>query len=968
VTAPTAGPAGPSSFRAATLHLLALWSVAVAQPLYDIVRRNREFFVAHRAEPADLLLLVLIVSIVLPGIAAVLIGGLGVASKRVGRAVHLAAVATLVAAIAAQPLAQYAELPAVWHYATAAAIGIAGAWLYASAAPTRLFVSVLSPAVAVFPAVLLLHPDMAAFVRPSDRTRQVAGTIPGTPPPIVMIVFDQLPLTSLMTADGRIDAARFPGFAALSNGATWYRNATTVADYTGFALPPIVTGLRPRARHLPVAEDYPDSLFTFLEGTYRFEVFEAITGLCPQRLCGRESASSLGRAGAMTLDLAVVYLHVVLHADQRAALPALTDDWKNFAQGQNWHRRWVAERDDDRRRAPRLFLDAIDGTRTQPTLYFLHALLPHEPYMYLPGGQQFTARPQLTGLLRREHWTTEEWAVAEQYRRHLIQLQYVDGLLADIVHRLKAQRLFDRSLVIVTADHGVSFRPGGSFKSVRPATLEDIMPVPLFIKTPGQREGAVIDLNVESPDIVPTVGDLLGATLTWKPDGRSVRQGGARPSTKTIHHTGARREIAVSAEELAARRQRAVDRKIRLFGSEKNSFWVPTTAPYRELIGRPLATLAVDERSSLQVLVRDTAQFRNVDLDAAVLPLELTGRVANDAGEPAQATLAVAVNGTVAGTTRTFGFLRGSAAGTWAALIDARYLRPGRNSVDLLVVSGRNEGVRMERAFTSSDRPPALNLVSRTARDYWGVEQAGLYDPEGGPILHRWTTGEAVLVVPFDVGSRPRSLRVGLAQAPAEGRLHVELNACTVFDGAVDSEPWYRTFSLGQCPQEALTLPEARIVLRSPTHMAGIGSSARTVGVAVETVNLLPWEWPLRPQAAEGRLEARLLGDDAPHIRGSVAMVELANRGETVLLSPLDSREAGIDLELRWAGAAGATQRLPLPRTLYPTERITAELPLMPPPVLEGRAPWTVNVVAVARGGRTIALEAPCVVRVVAEE
>ena len=56
----------------------------------------------------------------------------------------------------------------------------------------------------------------------------------------------------------------------------------------------------------------------------------------------------------------------------------------------------------------------------------------------------------------------------------------------------------DRCLLIVTADHGVSFRAGHSRRLPDAANLSDIASVPLFIKLPGQTEGRVDDRNVES--------------------------------------------------------------------------------------------------------------------------------------------------------------------------------------------------------------------------------------------------------------------------------------------------------------------------------------------------------------------------------------------------------------------------------------------------------------------------------------
>ena len=53
------------------VHVLALWAIAVAQPVYDILGRNGEFFIAHRTQPVDLLLFAATVSLVLPLILAV---------------------------------------------------------------------------------------------------------------------------------------------------------------------------------------------------------------------------------------------------------------------------------------------------------------------------------------------------------------------------------------------------------------------------------------------------------------------------------------------------------------------------------------------------------------------------------------------------------------------------------------------------------------------------------------------------------------------------------------------------------------------------------------------------------------------------------------------------------------------------------------------------------------------------------
>ena len=65
---------------------------------------------------------------------------------------------------------------------------------------------------------------------------------------MVVILFDEFAGFALNGPDGRIDAARYPNFARLATDATWYRNATTVADYTERAVPALLTGDRPDKR------------------------------------------------------------------------------------------------------------------------------------------------------------------------------------------------------------------------------------------------------------------------------------------------------------------------------------------------------------------------------------------------------------------------------------------------------------------------------------------------------------------------------------------------------------------------------------------------------------------------------------------------------------------------------------------------------------------------------------------------
>ena len=76
---------------------------------------------------------------------------------------------------------------------------------------------------------------------------------------------------------------------------------------------------------------------------------------------------------------------------------------------------------------------------------------------------------------------------------------------------------------MVTADHGYSFRVGvDSRRLLSEDNVEEIAPVPLFVKAPGQMDGRVDDSLVRNLDMVATIADLLGTTGAGRQDGRSA--------------------------------------------------------------------------------------------------------------------------------------------------------------------------------------------------------------------------------------------------------------------------------------------------------------------------------------------------------------------------------------------------------------------------------------------------------------
>ena len=391
------------------------------------------------------------------------------------------------------------------------------------------------------------------------------------------MIFDEFSSISLMDENHRINARRYPNFAAFAEDATWFRNASTMSSWTPGAVPAILTGSYPIPNRLPTVSGYPRNIFTLLGGTYAVQANGTITELCPHALCTQLREPWSGRMRALFSDVSIVYLHLLLPEDQKSGLPSLQARWKDFAGGpallsQAEERQipahvWESLQDSilaqldlrlDRPRIFRNFLHAIRPTH-QPTLHYLHILLPHVPYEYLRSGQTYSVDGGHPGK-KKEIWGDDEWATTQSYQRYLLQVGFVDALLGQLITHLKSARLYEKSLIVITADHGVSFRPHDNRRSVTKTNFADIMPVPLFVKAPFQPQGEILDHNVETIDILPTITDILGIELPWSVDGDSAfssepRAGAEKASSLSTHIALDRFDTAVRA---AVKRQAAL--------------------------------------------------------------------------------------------------------------------------------------------------------------------------------------------------------------------------------------------------------------------------------------------------------------------------------------------------------------------------------------------------------------------------
>jgi hypothetical protein len=289
---PTPGPTsaadrtGRSRFRA-FVELFALCGFAITQPLLDVFGRGVEQFAFRGASPAQ---------IVLFGVAVTFLPALGlwvaetavslVLGERAGRIVHLALLGGLVAVFvmqAARPLGN--GIPLV---VGALLVGVVAGAAYQRSRAVPLWLAFAAVAPLGFLVLFLTSSSTARLLSADEALPDVEV---GAPAPVVMLVLDELPMSSLLDADRTIDRDLFPNLAALADDSHWFRNTTTVSTSTWHAVPAIATGQLPADDSLPITDSHPDSLFTLLGSTYDMHVTESNTRLCPSSACPFEASS-----------------------------------------------------------------------------------------------------------------------------------------------------------------------------------------------------------------------------------------------------------------------------------------------------------------------------------------------------------------------------------------------------------------------------------------------------------------------------------------------------------------------------------------------------------------------------------------------------------------------------------------------------------------------------------------------------
>ena len=173
-------------YRTHSLHIATLFAFAVAQPLFDLAGRHPEFLVAHGMRTTSLVIFALALALAFPITVCLLLLLLGKLSQRLESWMAALLVGLLSGVLVLQVFARTIPAPGPLLVTEAVGLGLGVAWLYTNSSQVRLFLTVLSPSILIFPLMFifssrLITGDSGRQPLPSVDSQTPVGTVRAGP-------------------------------------------------------------------------------------------------------------------------------------------------------------------------------------------------------------------------------------------------------------------------------------------------------------------------------------------------------------------------------------------------------------------------------------------------------------------------------------------------------------------------------------------------------------------------------------------------------------------------------------------------------------------------------------------------------------------------------------------------------------------------------------------------------------------
>ena len=242
-----------------------------------------------------------------------------------------------------------------------------------------------------------------------------------------------------------------------------------------------------------------------------------------------------------------------------------------------------------------------------PFFMYIHTNDTHEPFA---ASEPFGSR----------------WGSSYQ-NRYEGEVTYVDHCLGLILEELERLDLLDRTLIVVTSDHGTEFHEHG-FLEKKLNLYEEISQIPLLMRLPGLLpSNRKVSGLCQTVDIPPTILDICGLTPPEEIDGRSLlpRIMGEDESAPEVVFAHTLHEIIYRYEHFSARSERYKFIRAAPFAARPERMKGNVGERFARLSG--IAVLKDGVWRELYDLEADPEERNNIVEEAPNLARELEGKL-----------------------------------------------------------------------------------------------------------------------------------------------------------------------------------------------------------------------------------------------------------------------------------------------------------------------------------------------------
>jgi hypothetical protein len=571
------------------LTYLSISTAAVSQPLFAVYSRDITIFSAAKVTSVETFLFICTVAF-LPALFCVFVDRLSSAfGPRVNESVRLVLIAGL-SLLVGLAIGRWLQVDGdIALISIGVAFSIAGPIAFDRSKAIRVWtrwMSVFSIAV-VTGVVVATWPVLMETNGPTSDA--VVGNKNVT---VLQIIFDEFPLFALLDDYGEINAVRFPGFAELARDATWYRNSVGVSNGTAQAVPALLSSQVPKTSGGPFLTQYPKNIFTLFAGRASIGGNEPVTSLCPNSVCPKNEQDTAIVNGDRFRDFIVealnVYGHTTFPSFIRKHLQPIWGAWGAFEVNQRVEGAFssgaLAQVD--------VIEQAVRSVTSDetPQIQVVHALFPHSPWQITPDLRVNDPSP-VESLVN-----PDDDARRDVYQTFLYQVGAADRVIQNLINDLKASRKWDSTLLVVSADHGVSFKrnvPRRETDLSDGDQVSDIYRVPTFIKYPRQSVGRTDDCAISNLDLLPTIIDVTQTVTLWKFAGLSVAEKCPEGRVRRVWSNSGRTSVLTGGFEEVLDRARSYGRMVSNVGPLSRIAAIGKSA---SLIGAKIGNQPVDGR------------------------------------------------------------------------------------------------------------------------------------------------------------------------------------------------------------------------------------------------------------------------------------------------------------------------------------------------------------------------------------